>query len=167
VCLCKFALLICCTVTQKYSSGFRGRELFEETGLRTTGWAEPFALWESCYPTTKQACVDAGGVQAHHLVLYMQALVDSSSVLKLQPSETDAAVWLPMAQLGSLISPGLGPETTRITVMGVSFSAKSGRLESTEFPLTELAGIYPDAMGRGVAQGHLFALGQFLASHTS
>jgi hypothetical protein len=103
----------------------------------------------------------------------MRATVDASSVLKLQPAETDAAVWVPMSHLGEIISPVAARHTsaheTRLSgsvcTLPGGVSTEGSGLESREFSLAELAGIYPNTMGQGVAQGHLFALDQLLASH--
>ena len=51
------------------------REVKEETGVdvdRET--VNPFCLWESCYPTCGQECLEAGsGITAHYLVVFCTA----------------------------------------------------------------------------------------------
>jgi hypothetical protein len=106
--------------------------------------------------------MDANGMQAHHLVVYMRAQVDPNSMLKLQASETDAAVWLPIAQLSSILPPHTGPDASATTT--ISVLTDSGGLDQAVLLLSELAGIYPNDTNAGIAQGHLFALSQLLAS---
>ena len=93
------------------------RELAEETGLSparsaeaggATGESPAFlAGWESCYPTCQErwaAAVSDGEGTRHHLVMFVVVRCRSDVELRLQPSECDAAVWLPLAHVDALLA---------------------------------------------------------------
>ncbi|KAJ9449250.1 Nucleoside triphosphatase NudI [Diplonema papillatum] len=110
------------------------RELKEETGLD----ADPdslslFAVWESVYPTTAEACIAMNQVAGHFVVLFYEATVQDPASLKLCPDEVDDHVWVPDADWHAICSHPT-PDQKR------------------------LHGIYPNDTGEGIGQGHLFAV---------
>ena len=85
------------------------REVNEETGLRVDeGALRAVAAWESSFPTTPEHCEEAGGIVSHVLMVCFVAPLESG-VLRLQPDETDAAVWVQPDDLRDLLIAGGGP----------------------------------------------------------
>ena len=56
--------------------------------------------WESVFPTSTAACIDAGtGITAHYLVVFFVCrLLTPTPLISLQADETDLAVWLSAQQ---------------------------------------------------------------------
>lgn len=68
------------------------KELHEETGLYASGGSmRPLCLWESVFPTSSQACLEAGQVKGHAVTVFMEAVLDQERAqqLVLQASECD------------------------------------------------------------------------------
>merc|ERR1712039_971702 len=55
-------------------------------------------LWESVYPTTAEECVKTQQIKGHSLVAFITACLAPGelSSLRLQASECDSCVWLPL-----------------------------------------------------------------------
>ena len=68
------------------------KELHEETGLYASGGSmRPLCLLESVFPTSSQACLEAGQVKGHAVTVFMEAVLDQERAqqLVLQASECD------------------------------------------------------------------------------
>jgi len=143
------------------------REVKEETGLDVSQeCVEPVAMWESCFPTSGQDCIDAGtGVKAHYLVVFCICKVQTTSTqnesnkvigldVVLQEDETDLAVWLSSEQFSRILERPLGG------IGDYDVPSAAAIAENDSFvPLEDLCGIYPRGDARcGIAQGHLFML---------
>ena len=129
------------------------RELREETALATSGGSALAGIWESVFPTNAEAVAVGGGeVKAHFALLFYTAEVETLPAPPqsaapwpprptLQPEECDAAVW---------VTPG------DLEVGGIrGYDAKG---EPIEIEAAQIAGIYPNSIGEGIAQGNRWAL---------
>ena len=148
------------------------RELREETGIELPGGEEalrPLCLWESCYPTRVEACVSAGELKGHHLVVFFAARVSSAAAtaLCLQREEADAAVWLPSDAALEHRGEGGGDadgaadsdacrELPRVDFVADDVAARGAGTFAVA--LAELRGVYTATRGAGTGEGHLFAL---------
>ena len=155
------------------------RELKEETGLHALESEDlaVLALWESCYPTTSMDClrpkggrdigeisrppnnkrgIEVHGISGHYLVVYMHALLPAlaSDRVVLQETEADESRWLTPAEVHTILRP---PESELWEGHASGVPALDPRLR----------GIYPNAVGEGIAQGHRFALQTWMGqAHT-
>ena len=144
------------------------REVREETGIEVSlkddgemmVTVEPFALWESCYPTSGKECMEAGtGIRAHYLVVFciidLPESDDNGEVrVVLQEEETDMAIWLSRQDFQKMRDfPNGGTELGKINVAASTSSTQHIELE-------ELCGIYPRENNEkfGIEQGNLLAL---------
>lgn len=75
----------------------------------------------------------------------MKAVVDPGPI-SLQSSECAAYVWAPLKDLMTLTQPLLGQRF------------EGGELKDYEVSARQLQGIYPNCLGEGMGQGHLYAL---------
>ena len=137
------------------------RELLEEVGISTApaDASAPVCCWESCYPTsyTEWSLARAAGARCiQHLVVYYMVPIPINSVLKLDPIECDCAVWAPLSEIESLLG-GCG-DAERL------FARAPGVPEGEPISGQLLRGVYPNALGEGIARGHLFALSQLVQS---
>ncbi len=136
------------------------RELLEEAGIGpapTDASVVPLCCWESCYPTSHAEwgqARTAGGRCIQHLVVYYMVPVPINSVLKLDPIECDCAVWAPLSEIASLLGGDSAVERV--------FARAPGVPEGEPISARVLCGVYPNALGEGIARGHLFALSQLV-----
>lgn len=129
------------------------RELLEETGIVLPPESELKLVggWESSFPTTSEACANAGGFLAHALMLCHVVDVPEPIVPPgLSPDEVDAAAWVPPATLAALLQGRPIGGNVELTV------PQSSEDEST------MSGVYPNARGQGIALGHHFVLQQLM-----
>lgn len=149
------------------------REVKEETGLDVSpDSVEPVAMWESCFPTSGQECIDAGtGVKAHYLVVFCKCYVQSGSddresmgrEVVLQDDETDLAAWLSSEDFRTILKHPLG----NVGDHTLDAAATVGGGESC-VPLEDLCGIYPRGVaGSGIAQGNMFMLEEYYQMRAS
>lgn len=149
------------------------REVKEETGLDVSlESVEPVAMWESCFPTSGQECIDAGtGVKAHYLVVFCKCNVQSGSddresmgrEVVLQEDETDLAVWLSSEDFRMILKHPLGNVGDHTLDSAAAIGGGESRV-----PLEDLCGIYPrGGAGCGIAQGNLFMLEEYYQMRAS
>ena len=146
------------------------RELREETGIELPGGEgalQPLCLWESCFPTRVAACVEAGELKGHHLVVFFAARASraAATALSLQREETDAAVWLPSdaalergGARDAVDADGAADRDERLELPradAADVAVRGARAPSVA--LAELRGVYTTARGRGTGEGHIFA----------
>lgn len=148
------------------------RELAEETGLSparsaeaggATGESPAFlAGWESCYPTCQErwaAAVSDGERTRHHLVMFVVVRCRSDVELRLQPSECDAAVWLPLAHVDALLAEsGAGFSDAVSDDTARQYAPAAGSPADAPVGAARLRGVYPNACAEGIGRGHVFAL---------
>lgn len=151
------------------------RELAEETGIHASieccepATAEPFALWESCFPVSFDEWAAQRRVgekrPAHFLISFVVVrLTDEQAAtpLNLQPAECDAAVWAPLGDVANaLLASGDAGASAPAAATYTSAPVQVGTPPVTGVPLIsaqQLAGVYPNAHGEGVGRGHLWAL---------
>ena len=136
------------------------REVEEETGLHVNpNELRAIAAWESSYPTTPAHCAEAGGIASHVLMVCFAGPI-AGGALRLQPDETDAAVWVHPDDLRALLSSDTADPAAPSTQGWLECAAgepPGGRVE-----LQRLAGVYPNGSGEGVGLGHSFVLGALL-----
>jgi len=132
------------------------REVREETGLCINATdMQPLALWESVFPTTSKDCLTHGSISGHHLVAYYQVrLLERHPAVVLSPGEADAAVWVDAEKRQRTLEGG-AVETPQPSDV-ISPHDESAK----PMHLRQLSGIYPNAIGEGIAQGSMFALQQ-------
>uniref|UniRef100_A0A7S4FBB5 Nudix hydrolase domain-containing protein n=1 Tax=Chrysotila carterae TaxID=13221 RepID=A0A7S4FBB5_CHRCT len=155
------------------------RELLEETGLRpdqmTAVSNGALCIWESCFPVRQdeweQACA-SGRRTAHILTCFFAFRCHTSSPpLALQPSECDAAVWVPLdsfrskesevgeSSIASQLSSRDALSGASVSEHGkISFERASGSAASSPISAALLQGVYPNRAGEGIGRGHLWAL---------
>ncbi|CAE7332771.1 nudt17, partial [Symbiodinium pilosum] len=149
------------------------RELVEETGLSVTPSSlQPLCLWESVFPTSVEGCIEAGQVKGHSVTVFLEALLDPATAgnVVLQSSECERCAWVSLQWLMDLHSPsafevadGHGTELPLLNGWQVvrteeESEATAAALKECKIEATQLSGIYPNAVGEGIGQGHLFAL---------
>ena len=150
------------------------RELAEETGLSparspsseargATGGSPAFlAGWESCYPTCHErwaAAIRDGERTRHHLVVFVLIRCESDVELRLQPSECDAAVWLPLAHVDALLAEtDTGFSDTVSDGAARQYAQAAGSPTDAPVGAARLHGVYPNACAEGIGRGHVFAL---------
>jgi 8-oxo-dGTP pyrophosphatase MutT (NUDIX family) len=139
------------------------REVHEETGIaltqRETQGAKTVALWESCYPITAAD----GPLKGHHLVAYVSFALQRAHTecsIQLQPEEVDACYWISKSQLATLLQNSFAEQFGDDSSPPVASSVDSGTAESEM--LQSLTGIYGHRGSEGIAEGHAWALQQFL-----
>jgi len=149
------------------------REVREEVGVGVVPSSlEPLCLWESVYPTTREACLSDGRIRGHSLVLFYKAELDmatATSQLRLQVEETDAAVWMPTRHLwafslqvaqrssdGRLVRGG----DVNIRLAGMVLGSEDVKDLRRHVRLSDLAQLYPSGDGNlsGCGEAHMFAL---------
>ena len=114
------------------------REVLEETGLAVDSASlRCVAAWESAYPVNPEACAN-DGMKAHAFMVGFTAECDDAEALAPSADEVDATVWVPLNSLRKVLS---GDE---VDLDGVTPE--------------QLRGVYPNAMGEGIALGHRFLL---------
>ena len=130
------------------------RELREETALATSGGSALVGIWESVFPTNSAAVAASGGeVKAHFALLFYTSEVEplppppqSAAPWPprptLQPEECDAAVWVT-------------PAGEELAGEICGYDAKGERID---VEAAQIAGIYPNSVGEGIAQGNRWAL---------
>lgn len=143
------------------------RELREETGIEVhPSSLRPLCLWESVYPTTPEACLAAGCVKGHYLVLFFVARLARLSRrpdIKLQQDETDAALWLPPEHLWAFSLEGASRrhDGTIVESADVRLSVACGDgIDEESVGLPVVAQCYPSEDGKlnGCGEAHMFAL---------
>jgi 8-oxo-dGTP pyrophosphatase MutT (NUDIX family) len=150
------------------------REVKEETALDLNPESvEPVAMWESCFPTSGQECIDAGtGVKAHYLVIFCKCNLQSESddresmgrEVVLQEDETDLAVWLSSEDFRTILNHPLG----NVGDHSLDAAAAAVRGGESRVSLEDLCGIYPrGGAGCGIAQGNLFMLEEYFQMRAS
>lgn len=151
------------------------RELAEETGLSVpTTSLRTLCAWESVYPTTLELCLLAGEVKGHMFVTFLTGTVaqDELSQLRLQDAECDMCAWVPLSELAMLHGEtdiGMQLRDLDLPTDTMCWSVADGNsaegivehehmadLISIELNLAQLHGIYPNEIGEGIGQGHLF-----------
>ena len=130
------------------------REVEEEVGILPAYLTavRPLCLWESCYPTTAEAWAQTEKRSHHLLVYYVARLLTSEETapVVLQAEECDNACWVPLRDLAGPLGRS---EATHVAAYPRAPGAPTG----AAVPAASLAGVYPNAMGEGVARGHCFA----------
>lgn len=149
------------------------RELREETGVEVeASLLQPLCLWESVFPTTPEACAREGRIKGHFLLIFFAARLPSGSArprMRLQPEETDVALWLPEEHLQAFSLTGEREEEVSDVQLELHEEVEEGDLHSTRdargVPLRDLAQCYPSADGqlKGCGEAHLFALRELAA----
>ena len=126
------------------------REVLEETGLLVC--AENLrcvAAWESAYPVDASACTSGDGMRAHALMVGFTADCLDTEALHPSADEVDAAVWVTRDALRRIVfDDGSTPHEAERVSDGLMAS--------------QLEGVYPNAMGEGIALGHRFVLQKLL-----
>jgi 8-oxo-dGTP pyrophosphatase MutT (NUDIX family) len=147
------------------------REMLEETGLSIPreDWKLQSA-WESVYPTIPEEGV---AIRAHHVVVYLSAVLAEKQQPNLCPEEVEAAVWLSRENIQDIVNNAitLDGDTQAETKVEKSNNPLhlvcSREADGKTVSLQELLGIYPqrnEGNVCGMAQGSLFALEEFLYS---
>jgi 8-oxo-dGTP pyrophosphatase MutT (NUDIX family) len=141
------------------------RELHEETGLRPAAHARArcIGVWESCYPTTKEAWARArslGERTAHHLVVFVEVCVDGGARVELQADECDAAVWIHPAEL---CDPAAA-QRRAAAPLARAFACAHGSTDARAIDAARLLSVYPNALGEGVGRGHMWAIHKLFES---
>ena len=138
------------------------REVEEEVGILPAYLTavRPLCLWESCYPTTAEAWAQTEKRSHHLLVYYVARLLTSEETapVVLQAEECDNACWVPLRDLAGPLGRS---EATHVAAYPRAPGAPTG----AAVPAASLAGVYPNAMGEGVARGHCFAFRVLANSH--
>ena len=138
------------------------REVEEEVGILPAYLTavRPLCLWESCYPTTAEAWAQTEKRSHHLLVYYVARLLTSEETapVVLQAEECDNACWVPLRDLAGPLGRS---EATHVAAYPRAPGAPAG----AAVPAASLAGVYPNAMGEGVARGHCFAFRVLANSH--
>lgn len=152
------------------------RELREETGVEVDAASlRALCVWESCFPTSPEACVQAGKIKGHHLIIFFAAQLPSGSErpqVRLQVEESDAATWVPKDHLWAFALEDAGDREDGVLteVRHVSLEALCGGdpASSTTVPvsLADVAQCYPSLDGRlhGTGEAHMFALREWAAA---
>jgi len=107
--------------------------------------------------------LSVGGVlPRHHLVAYVHvvALGAASRPLLLQPGECDAACWVPLRHMRSLLR---GKDETAAGWGGARSYAMAAGTASGRVAAERLRGVYPNPVGEGIGRGHCFALETLLS----
>ena len=76
-----------------------------------------------------------------------------------QPSECDAAVWLPLAHVDALLAEsgtGFSDAVSDDTVR--QYAPAAGSPADAPVGAARLCGVYPNACAEGIGRGHVFAL---------
>eukprot|EP00927_Polykrikos_kofoidii_P035900 TRINITY_DN30397_c0_g1_i1.p1 TRINITY_DN30397_c0_g1~~TRINITY_DN30397_c0_g1_i1.p1 ORF type:complete len:424 (-),score=66.61 TRINITY_DN30397_c0_g1_i1:102-1373(-) len=153
------------------------RELAEETGIAADVASMKYlCLWESVYPTSSEECMREGLVKGHTIAIFVTARVSAEEAerLELQQAECDRCTWVPLSVLQSLHMQD-NVSTSQESVSGWRVRTEeqvhtdgehAGSLRQAspvgllpdEVAPSQLRGIYPNAMGEGIGQGHLFAI---------
>ncbi|CAE7332178.1 phzS [Symbiodinium sp. CCMP2456] len=160
------------------------RELYEETGLTVDHASmQLLCFWESVFPTSADGCVEAGQVKGHSVTAFVKALVEpaKAEALALQSSECERCAWVPLSWLMELHGPSaFEPRQSAASEVPAALPALPGwqvvrnadgdtqplDLATCRIEASQLQGIYPNAIGEGVGQGHLYAL-SMLSEETS
>jgi len=136
------------------------REIREETGLEiSASQCTPVGLWESCFPTDGQACIEnKSGIKGHYLVIFCkcQILETDDVKISLQEEEIDLAGWISKDQFLRIL------KSVDESGGKKDFLQVSTTLQNKEVPLQELSGIYPGVNNTGIAQGNLWMLEEFM-----
>lgn len=152
------------------------REVLEETGLQLCPSSmRMVCLWESVYPTSAEACIKSGQVKGHFVAVFVSALVPDEELpkLRLQQAECDRCVWVPLAFLRALHDGSDGVVARplsgwrvqeRLPTEPPAPHSELALLEVADVLPAQLQGIYPNAFGEGLGQGHLFATTVLTAS---
>ena len=138
------------------------RELQEETGLEVSSDSlKLLCIWESVFPTSSASCLEMGQVKGHAVTVFVETLVGQDSVqnVVLQASECSAYTWVPLGQLINWHSKDKPPPATLAWIMLPGWKMSPAEtLEPHKISAIQLQGIYPNLLGEGIGQGHLYAL---------
>lgn len=137
------------------------RELQEETGLEVSSDSlKLLCIWESVFPTSSASCLEMGQVKGHAVTVFVEALVEQDNVqnVVLQASECSAYTWVPLGQLINWHSKDKPPPATLAWIMLPGWRIAGETVEPHKISAIQLQGIYPNLLGEGIGQGHLYAL---------
>ena len=137
------------------------RELQEETGLEVSSDSlKLLCIWESVFPTSSASCLEMGQVKGHAVTVFVEALVEQDNVqnVVLQASECSAYTWVPLGQLINWHSKDKPPPATLAWIMLPGWQIAGETVEPHKISAIQLQGIYPNLLGEGIGQGHLYAL---------
>ena len=135
------------------------RELKEETNLDTSGPLHLMGLWESGFPTLVSGCIQRQELSSHFLVVFYKSEISNPSDLKLSPNEGDAAVWTSPSEIISINS---SDDVSSFPPINALVTTDDDLLTKSEIKADLLKGVYPNSIGEGIGQGHLFIINQLI-----
>lgn len=136
------------------------RELHEETGLEVAvDSMKLLCLWESVFPTSSASCLEMGQVKGHAVTVFVEALVEQQQAqnVVLQAEECSAYIWVPLDDLIKWHGEDKPDLKTMAWMMLEGWHTAGEGVESTKISVLQLHGIYPNLIGEGIGQGHLYA----------